>query len=53
MEFTSRFLLTARALRARIAPGFLPGPGAVALTPWQFKAVLTGRAPVAQPIRTA
>jgi hypothetical protein len=44
MEFTSRFLLTARALKARIAPAYLPGPSPLAVTPWQFKALLTGGA---------
>jgi Protein of unknown function (DUF2750) len=41
-EFMSRYLMSPTGVRTRLAPGYVPGPGATVMSPWQFKALLNG-----------
>ena len=41
-DFTQRVLMWCVETRRRVAPGFIPGPGAIELQPWEFKRQLNG-----------
>jgi hypothetical protein len=45
-DLVGSFLMSPRGLKARLAPAYVQGPGAIRMTPWQLKALLaTGGKP--------